>query len=114
MESSNLPMGIIQEFDVDIVGEQLKSEDILIMMSDGILDGPKHIEDTDVWLKRKIRELKTDDAQEIADLLLEEVVRTRSGAIEDDMTVVVTKVEKMHRNGRPSPFILMYKHSDDV
>ncbi|RYG72683.1 stage II sporulation protein E [Lentibacillus lipolyticus] len=94
VEASNLPMGIIQEFDVDIVGEQLKSEDILIMMSDGILDGPKHIENTDVWMKRKIRELKTDDAQEIADLLLEEVVRTRSGAIEDDMTVVVAKVQK--------------------
>ncbi|TMN22338.1 stage II sporulation protein E [Lentibacillus cibarius] len=94
VEASNLPMGIIQEFDVDIVGEQLKSEDILIMMSDGIFDGPKHIENTEVWLKRKIREIKTDDAQEIADLLLEEVVRTRSGAIEDDMTVVVAKVQK--------------------
>ncbi len=94
VEASNLPMGIIQEFDVDIVGEQLKSEDILIMMSDGIFDGPKHIENTDVWLKRKIREMKTDDPQEIADLLLEEVVRTRSGAIEDDMTVVAAKIVK--------------------
>ncbi|WP_164670634.1 stage II sporulation protein E [Virgibacillus doumboii] len=94
VEASNLPMGIIQEFDVDIVNEQLRSGDILIMMSDGIFDGPKHIENTDVWLKRKIREMKTDDPQEIADLLLEEVVRTRSGAIDDDMTVVAAKIEK--------------------
>lgn len=94
VEASNLPMGIIQEFDVDIVGEQLKSEDILIMMSDGIFDGPKHIENIDVWLKRKIREMRTDDPQEIADLLLEEVIRTRSGEIEDDMTVVAAKIIK--------------------
>ncbi|SFB31848.1 stage II sporulation protein E [Lentibacillus halodurans] len=94
VEASNLPMGIIQEFDVDIVGEQLKSGDILIMMSDGILDGPKHVENTDIWLKRKIRNMKTNDPQEMADLLLEEVVRTRAGAIEDDMTVVVAKVTK--------------------
>ncbi|WP_174615353.1 stage II sporulation protein E [Virgibacillus ihumii] len=94
VEASNLPMGIIQEFDVDIVGEQLMNEDILIMMSDGIFDGPKHIENTDVWIKRKIREMKTDDPQEIADLLLEEVVRTRSGEIEDDMTVVAAKIVK--------------------
>ncbi|WP_099158884.1 stage II sporulation protein E [Virgibacillus ndiopensis] len=94
VEASNLPMGIIQEFDVDIVSEQLKSEDILIMMSDGIFDGPKHVENTDVWLKRKIREMKTDDPQEMADLLLEEVIRTRSGAIVDDMTVMVAKVVK--------------------
>ncbi|MUK88059.1 stage II sporulation protein E [Ornithinibacillus sp. L9] len=94
IEASNLPMGIIQEFDVDIVSEQLMSEDLLIMMSDGIFDGPKHVENTDVWLKRKIREMETDDPQEIADLLLEEVVRTRSGVIEDDMTVLVAKVKK--------------------
>ncbi len=94
IEASNLPMGIIQEFDVDIVSEQLQAEDILIMMSDGIFDGPKHVENTDVWLKRKIREMETDNPQEIADLLLEEVIRTRSGVIEDDMTVLVAKVKK--------------------
>lgn len=94
IEASNLPMGIIREFDVDIVNEQLQSEDILIMMSDGIFDGPKHVENTDVWLKRKIREMETDQPQEIADLLLEEVIRTRSGEIEDDMTVLVAKVKK--------------------
>jgi stage II sporulation protein E len=94
IEASNLPMGIIREFEVDIVNEQLQSEDLLIMMSDGIFDGPKHVENTDIWLKRKIREMETDHPQEIADLLLEEVIRTRSGEIEDDMTVLVAKVKK--------------------
>ncbi len=94
VEASNLPMGIIREFDVDIVSEQLLSDDLLIMMSDGIFEGPKHVENTDLWVKRKIREMATDDPQEIADLLLEEVIRTRSGEIEDDMTVLVAKVTK--------------------
>ncbi|MBM7601285.1 stage II sporulation protein E [Virgibacillus halotolerans] len=94
VEASNLPMGIIQEFDVDIVSEQLISDDLLIMMSDGIFEGPKHVENTDLWVKRKIREMATNDPQEIADLLLEEVIRTRSGEIEDDMTVLVAKVSK--------------------
>jgi stage II sporulation protein E len=103
IEASNLPMGIIQEFDVDIVSEQLMSEDVLIMMSDGIFDGPKHVENTDIWLKRKIREMETNDPQEIADLLLEEVIRTRSGEIEDDMTVVVTKIKKNTPEWAPVP-----------
>jgi len=103
IEASNLPMGIIQEFEVDIVSEQLMSEDVLIMMSDGIFDGPKHVENTDIWLKRKIREMETDDPQEIADLLLEEVIRTRSGEIEDDMTVVVTKIKKNTPEWAPIP-----------
>ncbi|MGJ9460215.1 stage II sporulation protein E [Oceanobacillus sp. CF4.6] len=94
IEASNLPMGIIQEFDVDIVSENLSSDDLLIMMSDGIFEGPKHVENIDLWLKRKIREMATDDPQEVADLLLEEVIRTRSGEIKDDMTVLVAKIAK--------------------
>ncbi|OZU89538.1 stage II sporulation protein E [Virgibacillus indicus] len=94
VEASNLPMGIIQEFEVDIVSEQLMSDDLLIMMSDGIFDGPKHVENTDMWVKRKVREMKTNEPQEIADLLLEEVIRTRDGEIEDDMTVLVARVTK--------------------
>ncbi|WP_419893225.1 stage II sporulation protein E [Oceanobacillus kimchii] len=94
IEASNLPIGIIKEFDVEIVKEQLLPDDLLIMMSDGIFDGPQHVENIDIWLKRKIKEMDTDDPQEIADLLLEEVIRTRSGEIIDDMTVLVAKVKK--------------------
>jgi stage II sporulation protein E len=93
IESSNLPMGIIQEFDVEVVSDQLKAGDLLIMMSDGIFEGPKHVENYDLWMKRKIRELQTEEPQEIADLIMEEVIRTRSGMIEDDMTIVVAKIK---------------------
>lgn len=92
IQSSNLPMGILQEFDVDVVSEQLKAGDLLIMMSDGVFEGPKHVENYDLWMKRKISELATDDPQEVADLIMEEVIRSRSGAIEDDMTVVVSRI----------------------
>ncbi|MDL4840497.1 stage II sporulation protein E [Aquibacillus rhizosphaerae] len=94
VEASNLPIGIIQEFDVEVVSDQLKAGDLLIMMSDGIFEGPKDIENVDMWLKRKIKEMETDDPQEMADLILEEVVRTRSGHIEDDMTVLVARIDK--------------------
>lgn len=63
------------------------------MMSDGIFEGPKHVENYDLWMRRKIREIETKDPQEIADLIMEEVIRTRSGMIEDDMTIVVAKLE---------------------
>lgn len=93
VQASNLPMGILQEFEVDVVGEQLKAGDLLIMMSDGVFEGPKHVENYDLWMKRKINELQTDDPQAIADLIMEEVIRSRGGSIEDDMTVVVAKID---------------------
>ncbi|AIE58591.1 stage II sporulation protein E [Bacillus methanolicus] len=93
IDSSNLPIGILQDFEVDVVSEQLKAGDLLIMMSDGVFEGPKHVENYDFWMKRKIQELQTDDPQQIADLIMEEVIRSRAGFIEDDMTVVVAKIK---------------------
>lgn len=93
IQASNLPMGILQEFEVDVVDEQLKAGDLLIMMSDGIFEGPKHVENYDLWMKRKLLELETDDPQEVADLILEEVIRSRSDMIDDDMTVAVAKIK---------------------
>lgn len=94
MEANNLPIGIIEHVELETVSEPLKSGDILIMMSDGVFDGPKQITNNDLWLERKIRNMKTDEPQAIADLLLEEVVRGELGVIRDDMTVVVAKINK--------------------
>jgi stage II sporulation protein E len=63
------------------------------MMSDGIFEGPKHVENYDLWMKRKIQELQTDDPQEISDLILEEVIRSRDNLIGDDMTIAVAKIK---------------------
>lgn len=93
VQASNLPMGILQEFEVDVVSQQLKAGDILVMMSDGVFEGPKHVENYDLWMKRKINDIKTNDPQEIADIVIDEVIRSRGGIIEDDMTVVVAKIQ---------------------
>jgi stage II sporulation protein E len=93
IEAGNLPMGIFDDVDVDVVSEQLKAEDLLIMMSDGAFEGPKHVENYDLWMKRKVKELKTDDPQEVADIIMEEVIRSSGGLIEDDMTIVVSKIK---------------------
>ncbi len=94
IEASNLPIGIIQEVEVDVVSSQLRDGDFLVMMSDGIFEGPKEIENVDMWLKRKLLEMETKEPQEMADLLLEEVIRTQSGEIEDDMTVLVAQIKE--------------------
>ncbi|WML42532.1 stage II sporulation protein E [Neobacillus sp. PS3-40] len=93
IQSSNLPMGILHEFEVDVVSQQLKAGDLLIMMSDGVFEGPKHVENYDIWMKRKIQELQTNNPQEVADLIMEEVIRSSSGLIEDDMTVTVASIK---------------------
>jgi len=94
IKASNLPIGIVNHFDFEVVNKQLQVGDYLFMMSDGVFDGPKDVVNPDVWFKRTIFNFKTEDPQEMADLILEEVIRTQSGIINDDMTILVAKVMK--------------------
>lgn len=94
VSANNLPIGILQEIEIDVVSEQLKAGDLLIMMTDGLYEAPRHIENKEMWMKRLIMEIKTTDPQEVADLLLEKVIRFHQGEIKDDMTVVVAKIER--------------------
>jgi len=108
LEANNIPIGIIDFVTLDIVQDQLRHGDLLIMMSDGIYDGPKYIKNIDVWLKRKISDIETNEPQEIADLLLEEVIRTNDGVIRDDMTIVIAKMVKMKPKWATIPASLLY------
>lgn len=105
IEASNLPIGIVQQVEIEMITQELKQGDIVIMMSDGIFDGPKHIKNSDIWLTRKIAQLTTEDPQEMADILLEEVVREQQGEIRDDMTVVVTKIDKFRPEWASIPVV---------
>lgn len=93
VESRNLPIGILHDVEVDVVSEQLKAGDLLIMMSDGIYDASLLIENKDIWLKRVICEIETNDPQEVADILLERVIRENNNQIPDDMTVIVARMD---------------------
>ncbi|MBE9917154.1 stage II sporulation protein E [Paenibacillus donghaensis] len=93
VSASNLPIGIIQDIEVDLVTLKLQAGDIVIMMTDGIYDAPGHAVNKEQWMKRMIQEIDSEDPQQIADILLEKVIRYQQNIIHDDMTVVVGKVE---------------------
>lgn len=91
--ASNLPIGIIQDIEVELVSLQLQAGDVLIMMTDGIYDAPGYAVNKELWMKRMIQEIDSSEPQEIADCLLEKVIRYQQNQIHDDMTVVVGRVD---------------------
>lgn len=93
-DGGNLPIGMIEKFDVEVHSEQLKPGDLLIMMSDGLFDSVKQADNKEAWIQERICALETSAPQEVADLLLEQVIRQADGAIRDDMTVIVARVKQ--------------------
>lgn len=93
ISASNLPIGIIQDIEIDLVTVQLLPGDTLIMMTDGIYDAPGHAVNKEMWIKRLIQQVQDDDPQVMADCLLESVIRYQSNVIHDDMTVVIARVD---------------------
>ncbi|MEW9103934.1 stage II sporulation protein E [Paenibacillus sp.] len=110
VSSNNLPIGILQDIDIELVDTSLSPGDIVVMMTDGVFDASGPAVNKELWMKRLIQELETDDPQEVADLLLETVIRHSGGRIDDDMTVVVTRVTRH----QPQWATLHWSGSDQV
>lgn len=92
ISANNLPVGIVQDIEIDLLRIQLQPEDTLIMMTDGVLDSSGHAVNKELWMKRVLHELEDGEPQQMAEALLEVAMRQYPGSVKDDMTVVVTKL----------------------
>lgn len=90
---ANVPIGILQDIDVQTIHEQLCEGDLLILMSDGVFDAAQ-VYDKEAWFKDQISRLETRQPQQIADTLIEAAVRINHGQIDDDMTVMVAEISR--------------------
>jgi stage II sporulation protein E len=94
INGANIPIGILQEIEIQAVEADLEEGDLLILVSDGVYDAAKLGDQTEAWLKQQIECMEIEDPQAIADVLLELAVRMNNGEIHDDMTVLVAKISK--------------------
>jgi stage II sporulation protein E len=92
LTASNLPIGILQDIEIDTLRIQLKPGDILVMMTDGVLDAADFAVNKELWMKRVLQEIDADDPQELADELLNYVLKLSAGGVRDDMTIVVSRI----------------------
>lgn len=68
------------------------SGDIVVMVTDGIIDSKEDIEKKELWLKDLLENIDTDNPQRIADIIIGEALDNGYGIAKDDMTVIVAKV----------------------
>ncbi|HHW44342.1 MAG TPA: stage II sporulation protein E, partial [Desulfotomaculum sp.] len=97
IRASSLPVGIIKDIDVASVTRKLAAGDMLVMVSDGILDSCRGPGDREDWVVDVLREVTDFSPRDCAALLLK-LAQTGAGGecrIPDDMTVVAARVEKI-------------------
>ncbi len=93
IKSSSLPVGIIDKVEVQSVVKKLRPGDFFVMMTDGVLEGNRDLQDKEKWMMSIIREMKEDSVQEMSELILKNALAVVDGPIKDDMSVLLFKIE---------------------
>ncbi|MDE5777624.1 MAG: serine/threonine-protein phosphatase, partial [Lachnospiraceae bacterium] len=88
IRSTSLPVGILEQVEFDTCGRKLYHGDMIIMISDGILDGIL-FENKETYLAELIAETDTNNVQVMAQTILENVEDMHRGNMRDDSTVLV-------------------------
>lgn len=92
VELNNLPVGIIDNIELQSETIDVNDGDIYIMCSDGVLETK---DDTKTeWFEEFIKNVSVTNIQKFADLILAEAIDNNFGVAQDDMTVIVCKIVK--------------------
>ena len=88
VESSSLPLGIIDKLEPLVKKEVISVGDYIILVSDGISDSFE----SDESFKEELLSLNKSNPQEIADQIIERALSKNKGYAIDDMTALVIKI----------------------
>ena len=95
ISSSSLPVGILSEIKLYRHNYKLNDGDYIIMVSDGIIDAGKNNDIGENWLIYFLKKLDTYNPKEIIDRIINRAIELQLNNIEDDMTVMVTKINRL-------------------
>lgn len=94
ISTASLPVGILSDVNIERDSRKIKEGDYIIMVSDGIIDAGKNKNLGDNWIIYFLKNLKTTNPKEISKEILNRALDIQENSVEDDMTVLVTKVCK--------------------
>ncbi len=90
LESSSLPMGILDSLRPDFSTYTLQENDVLIFLSDGVADAFGSTTD----LYESLRSVPVRNPQQLTDVLLEKALTMQNGIAKDDMTATAVRLFK--------------------
>lgn len=95
IESTSLPVGIVNAVDADYSTRYVRGGDFIIMVTDGVTDCEEHRIKNHGALEDIISKYHGANPQELADHLLKSALAMSGGIAEDDMTILVAQVREI-------------------
>lgn len=92
IKSQSLPVGIVGNLDIGVTKVQLEKGDIIVMITDGILDSTGNVLRNEEWLSELIAENSNVSPEVMADIILESAKKNSRNVLRDDMTVMVAQI----------------------
>lgn len=94
IDCRSLPIGILTSVEAEVTRRLLRPGDLVVMVTDGILESGLQQPHEGDWVVGALERLESDDPQVVALELLEQAKARAAGNARDDMTVVVTRLDK--------------------
>jgi len=94
--ASSLPIGILENIEMESCQEKLYSNDLLVLVTDGACDP-----DGDIgWIVSFLRQMENSPPQIVADRILEETARRFGSCLRDDLTVITCRLLRLKGRGK--------------
>lgn len=92
IDSKELPVGILEDIELNPQTTRLNDGDIILMCSDGLLESKEDISKD--WIESFLKNVNTNNVQKLSDLIVAEAIDNSYGVVKDDITVIVAKIVK--------------------
>ncbi|MFP4660657.1 MAG: SpoIIE family protein phosphatase [Halanaerobiales bacterium] len=99
IDSASLPAGILDKIEVCTCEMDLEVGDYVVMFTDGMMDIRDDIDDKEEWVRQILQNSSFDRSEDMLEYILD-VVLDFKGAISDDLTIVVIKIEEVSKKRR--------------
>ncbi len=91
INSNSLPFGVLDRVDIDIVEKNVKNGDLIISISDGILDNKENSSFNVEWLVNFLENTNIKQPKDLAISILKKLRNLMKEKLRNDMTVIVYK-----------------------
>lgn len=95
IQSKTLPIGVLDNVDVATTRHRSMEGAMVVMTSDGVLDSGDSLNLEENWILPFLKKFNHNNAEIIAKELIREAINRCEGNIQDDMTVLVCKINRL-------------------